>query len=505
MKTPFHFPSLAAFIAVFFLSITTAFAQCDPIVVTADQSYFEDFEGDGFACWTLADSLHGARWVNIHGSAASAMAFTYSGDSVNAQARIISPVFDLSGASSAQLSFVYLLYGYMGADEITVSYRTSETDTWHTLGIFNTLSSNYMEQSYSLSDLSSTYQISFLGRGLGGLLDYVTNIEITAAGGCARPTSVQVSDITTTSAVLSWTANNGETSWSLELDGVESPVNVNSNPFTLTGLFPQTNYTVRVRANCDADNSSDWSTPVVFNTECGVFPVTDANPYRDDFEGDDVFVCWTSEVISGTDNWVMDHGYLIVNNAAFFSWLGSEARLISAPLDITAVTDPYLFFKRKQLQGYTDVDELSVWYRTSTTDEWHSIAQYLFPTNGYEQVAVALPQPSATYQIAFQAKSNQAEGVYVDDVVVGDFSVGISDRQPFEVAVYPNPTTGNVTVESDAINADITVYDVYGKQLMTSKVASGRTDLDFSAFAPGIYVVRIAETNSFITVKVVKK
>ena len=49
------------------------------------------------------------------------------------------------------------------------------------------------------------------------------------------------------------------------------------------------------------------------------------------------------------------------------------------------------------------------------------------------------------------------------------------------------------------------MYDVFGKQLMTSKVASERTDLDFSAFAPGIYMVRIAETNSFITVKVVKK
>ena len=505
MKTPFHFPSLSAVVAVLFLSIATAFAQCDPIVVTADEPYFEDFAGDGFACWTLADTLHGGRWVNIHGSDASALAFTYSSDSTGAEARIISPVFDLSGAASAQLSFVYFLYAFYSADEIMVSYRTSETDTWHTLGTLTTISSNYLEQSYPLTDLSSTYQISFWGRDMGGLLDYITNIEITVAGGCARPTSVQVSDIATTSAVLSWTANNGETSWTLELDGVESPVNVNSNPFTLTGLFPQTHYTVRIKANCDTDNSSDWSTPVVFHTECGVYPVTDDNPYRDDFEGDDVFVCWTSEPISGTDDWVLDFGYLIVNNSAFFSWLGDEARLISLPLDLTAVTDPYLFFKRKQSQGYTDVDALSVWYRTSATDEWHSIAQYLFPTNGYEQAAVALPQPSATYQIAFQAKSNNAEGVYVDDVVVGDFSVGISDNQPFEVAVYPNPTTGYVTVESDAVGADITVFDAFGKLMMSSKVAAERTELNFCGFASGVYMVRIATTTGVSTFKVVKE
>ena len=219
MKTPFHFSSLAAVIAVVFLNISTAFAQCDPIVVTADEPYFEDFSGNGFDCWTLTDTLNSGRWAPISGTDASAMGFTYSGSS-GAEARIISPVFDLSGAASAQLSFVYFLYGYLGVDEITVSYRTSETDSWHTLGVLNTLSSDYLEQSYPLTDLSSTFQLSFFGRQMGGLLDFVSNIEITAAGGCARPTSVQVSDITTTSALLSWTANNGETSWTMELDGV---------------------------------------------------------------------------------------------------------------------------------------------------------------------------------------------------------------------------------------------------------------------------------------------
>jgi hypothetical protein len=85
-----------------------------------------------------------------------------------------------------------------------------------------------------------------------------------------------------------------------------------------------------------------------------------------------------------------------------------------------------------------------------------------------------------------------------------DYTNGINNYT-IHANVYPNPTTGNVTIESNAINADITVFDVYGKLMMTSKVASERTELNFSTFAPGIYMVRIAETNSFITVKVVKK
>jgi Fibronectin type III domain. len=400
---------------------------------------------------------------------------------------------------------------YTNCGSFAVGYVTGDASTFQALATYNYNDTDFDGDVYAVMsiDVSSVPANALLAFNHMSEASYyywfVDDVNVAAAPTCLRPTDVTVSDITTTSAVLSWTANNGETSWSLELDGVESPVNVTSNPFTLTGLYPQTSYTVRIRANCDTDNSSDWSTPVVFNTECGVFPVTDANPYRDDFEGDDNFVCWTSEPISGSDNWVVDHGYLIVNNAAFFSWLGDEARLISLPLDLTAVTDPYLFFKRKQSQGYTDVDALSVWYRTSATDEWHSIAQYLFPTNGYEQVAVALPQPSATYQIAFQAKSNNAEGVYVDDVVVGDFSVGISDNQPFEVAVYPNPTTGYVTVESDAVGADITVFDAFGKLMMSSKVAAERTELNFCGFASGVYMVRIATATGVSTFKVVKE
>lgn len=505
MKKIHPFPQiLFACTAVLFLSVNFSFGQCDTILVTEDQPYSENFESDSWQCWTLTDTTGGAKWERMQGSLASGMVFS-PGDGNASEARIVSPVFNMSGISAATLSFSYYLYSFYTVDELIVSWRASETDTWHVLGTLNTMGmSDYAEQSYELENLSATYQISFLGRGLGGLMDLFTNVEIIPSGACARPTSVQASSITTTTAVLSWTANSGETSWTLELDGVESLIT--TNPFSLSGLYPQSFYTVRIKANCSEDNSSDWSTPIYFSTICDVITVTDANPYTDDFESSDELVCWTSEVLSGSSGWTLDPGYAVPNHTAFFIWLGDEARLISTTLDITAVTEPTLVFKRKQLQGQLDVDELSVWYRVSENDDWHSLANYLFPTDGFEQVTLALPAPSATYQIAFKAKSNQAEGVYVDDVAVGAASVVASVPENHSViALYPNPTTGYVTVESDAVGADITVYDVYGKRLMTSNVAAERTELDFSEFATGIYMVRIAAVHGSTTVKVVKE
>lgn len=85
-----------------------------------------------------------------------------------------------------------------------------------------------------------------------------------------------------------------------------------------------------------------------------------------------------------------------------------------------------------------------------------------------------------------------------------DYTVGIKNHS-IQASIYPNPTTGNVTVESNAINSDITVYDMFGKLMMTSKVASERTELDFSSFAPGVYMIRIANTTGTTTIKVVKE
>ena len=85
------------------------------------------------------------------------------------------------------------------------------------------------------------------------------------------------------------------------------------------------------------------------------------------------------------------------------------------------------------------------------------------------------------------------------------FVAGGINNYAIHANIYPNPTTGNVTVESDAINADITVFDMFGKLMMTSKVASERTELDFNGFAPGVYMVRIANATGITTVKVVKE
>ena len=174
---------------------------------------------------------------------------------------------------------------------------------------------------------------------------------------------------------------------------------------------------------------------------------------------------------------VRSHHYVGSSRNAFHV----EALLISAPLDITAVSNPTLEFKHRQpmFQGYNE--ELFVAYRTSPSDSWHVLAMY---------------------QIGFDAISHGGDGVYVDDVWVGNNADGVVEQQAIEVAVMPNPTSGKITVNVNISEGNVAVFDMLGKQVMTDKIIDGIAEFDLSELTQGVYFVKISDENSVKTVKV---
>ena len=500
MKNKHYFTKalFATLVALFF--VVSSFAQCT-VTVTDDQPYIEDFEGDGFDCWTV--ETDGGSWALLAGTESTLASFTYhdNGD----EARLISPILDMSAVESATFSFSYAMMGFYENDELEACYRSSESDDWHILGTYSLSDyNNTYEAIFELENLSATYQVSFLGRGLGGMYIFVDNIEIASSVSCIRPVSLQATEITAFSALLSWSTTGNEESWTIDLDGHE--ITVTEQPYLMEGLMPQTQYTFSVRANCGEGNVSGWAVANSFMTLCDVITVTDDEPYFDDFEASEDFLCWQNEIISGIDGWVIDPGYLILNNTAFFIWLGEEARLVSAPLDITAVTTPILTFKHRQPMLEQRVDELSVWYATSLEDEWHLLGNYTDACPDWETITLALPEASATYYVAFKGKSNNADGVYFDEVWIGnDPGVGVEEQLSLIATISPNPTSGRVVVEANTNEGKVVVFDMLGKQMLTALVSEGRAEIDLSTFAKGIYVARISSETGTRTIKLVKE
>lgn len=478
-----------------------SWGQC-VIPINDGQSYTEDFESGTMNCWTV-ESTSSATWAVMSGTASNVVAFqnAAAGD----EARLISPTFDMSGISGATFSFGYAMMGLYNADQFVVSYRTSPSDTWHNLGSYSFNDwVNVYEESFELPDLSSTYQVSFLGHSNGGYYIFIDNIEIASAGGCARPVSLQASEITAFSALLGWSTTENQEGWTIEINGTQKPVDV--QPYLMEGLEPQTTYTFRVKANCAGGMESEWSYPMSFKTACDVITVTNENPYFDDFEASEDFVCWHNEIELGDDGWVVDPGYLFPNNTAFFIWLGQEAWLVSAPLDISTVTHPTLRFKHKQPHGELNADELSVWYCTSLSDYWHLLGEYVDILDDWEDVSLSLPEVSTTFYIAFKGKSNNADGVYVDDVWVGhDEGVGIIENPSLVAMVSPNPATDKATIVANFADGDVTVFDLFGRQVLSATLHEGRVELDLKDLVNGIYTARIAGDGGVVTIKVVKE
>jgi len=75
--------------------------------------------------------------------------------------------------------------------------------------------------------------------------------------------------------------------------------------------------------------------------------------------------------------------------------------------------------------------------------------------------------------------------------------VGISEgfAQVSKVLVYPNPTSGLVTLRFSHLPAGdtkIEVYNTLGKRLQSHVTADEMVDLDLSAYPKGVYILRIS-------------
>ncbi len=91
-------------------------------------------------------------------------------------------------------------------------------------------------------------------------------------GNCSMPSGPQNSNITASSALLSWDAVPGVASYTLEIErepsgsGWQISQVVATNSFLLTGLDANTRYKFKVRSNCSGGGHSSWSKKRKFKT-----------------------------------------------------------------------------------------------------------------------------------------------------------------------------------------------------------------------------------------------
>jgi gliding motility-associated-like protein len=202
--------------------------------------------------------------------------------SATAIASAISPGIDLSAAiDGAELSFFFHAFGEdMGTLNVGISndpagpftnvfawvgdLQITDTEAWVPVGINLDAYLGqviYLEFSYGAA-----------GTGFEGDMS-IDFIRVESCGNfCIPPSGITVANITGTTADISWTANNGETSWEYVVVpvGTGEPSGLGTTVATpsvsISGLDFSTEYEVWVRADCGGGTFSIWSGPSNFTT-----------------------------------------------------------------------------------------------------------------------------------------------------------------------------------------------------------------------------------------------
>ncbi len=330
--------------------------------------------------------------------------------------------------------------------------------------VSQTNGSRYAYNSSSFASISST----------GNVSNYLPKVTFTYTAGvitCPRPTDLTASSITSTSALVTWLAGGEETAWDLQYKEAGSdygtPIALTSTSYSLSGLTPNTEYTVAVRANCGGtDGESTWK-EYTFRTECAGIS---SFPYTNDFESDphytgtpyaDAFPsCWTRiNDATGSTNY---YPYLYASSSYAHSgstgmyWYHSTsstyanneyAVLPGVDLSVMDIADlTLMFYARTTNASYhpqpiigvmtdrTDASTFTPIHTFSATDITTTWQQFAIPLASYTGtgnfVAIKWPRTSSTCYMA------------IDDIFLGV----ITCFPPSDVTVSAStPTTTTLT------------------------------------------------------------
>jgi len=309
---------------------------------------------------------------------------------------------------------------------------------------------------------------------------------------CDPATDLTVSNISNTTAQLAWTSEGSQ--WEIELTNVSgsTTVNANTNPYTLTDLLPNMQYSAKVRTICTGQNeepNSEWSNSVNFTTTMDgptmyTLTLTTNNDEWGTVSGAGTYEENTEVTISATAN----EGY------HFERWSDNNTEAtrtitITGNMTLTAnfaedghENTYYTITVTANNSAWGTVEGSGSFIEGSTTtisatpnEGYHFVEWHDGNTENPRTITVI---ENATYTANFEA-DDEPQGI--DDVVAGTMSL------------YPNPASSNVTVNVEGFEGQVNVdiVDMNGRVVISQTIRNSQFTFDVSNLSQGAYFVRV--------------
>lgn len=183
-----------------------------------------------------------------------------------------------------------------------------------------------------------------------------------------------------------------------------------------------------------------------------------------------------------------------------------KTKLVSPVFDFSAVTNPTVSFYYRNPYWNPDQNWLRIFYRTSQSSAWVQIAEFHSDIRAWTfSEEIALPSPSATYQIAVEVETDYGYSTTVDALEVKATALGTHEFSKSLVKYYPNPTEKLLNLSSSETISDVTVFNLLGQKVLESTINSNEGQLDISSLTSGNYVIHANTEKGKEIFKIVKK
>lgn len=487
---------------------TLASTLCAPIPAP----YSETFDGGNFssgpagfgvagtidACWTRntiatyfwkagpsTPQTGGTGPSGDHTSGSGGYLFTESGGFAQPPltAETETPEIDLSPLTLPELKFWYHMFG-PNVGDLVVEITNNGGSTWSNLTTITGQQQTgqggaWLEAIVDLSIYANdTVQFRFTANKttFGNQSDIaIDDIGIDEAPACPKPLGLQITNTTATEVTLSWTTG-GATDWQIEYgatgfaSGSGTVVNVNTNPFTINSLTPNTGYDFYVRDSCGLGSVSDWSSIASDTTDCTVFTA----PFTENFDGSSFVVggsfanpgeidpCW-ERIDANTYFWAPEQNGTLSNNTGpsgdhttgagkfmFSDGFGQaqQTELLTPNVDLSPLTSPELRFWYHMYGGSIDKMEIEVWNGSAWVNELTLTGQsHTASSDPWTEAVVNLSTyVNDTIQvrfIAFRQGNTTANDMALDDVWIGEAT---TCARP-DSAILINATTNSLSIQ----------------------------------------------------------
>ena len=302
-------------------SYTGPFSFTTPCATVTSFPYFENFDAVAAtpACWAQS-ATNVENWLINSGSSATyggqgsdhtsgSGNFAWVDDSqtqVANPAGLETPVLDLTGLTAPRLKFWFTNRGTILTNNQSKFYVDIYDGTSWNNGVDSIVGVDVQAWTEYVVDISAYKSSNTIIRFTvyedpSSFYSDVSIDDVTVeeTPSCANPTLLMANNVTPSSADLGWTAGGTETSWDIEWgttgfsQGSGNLVSAtSSNPYSLSGLSPNTNYQFYVRADCGNNDLSPWAGPFSFTTSCAAY----TSGYYQNFDGTldpNIDACWT--------------------------------------------------------------------------------------------------------------------------------------------------------------------------------------------------------------------